>query len=163
MPASAPLLTGKNRRRALQALIATLLLALGIAAGSGAAHASSLTFTPAQIQLGDDHCSVGGWPGGTIYCFTAVGVNFPNGTQEIFGVGLSGAAWTVWGTEANPSSWTSLGAPATGGCDASNQLGLTTDGNYGLDLTCFDNFGHFYRNGRTDGVSGGWLGWMKIF
>jgi hypothetical protein len=41
MSASAPLLTGKNRRRALQALIAAPLLALGIAAGSGIANPAS--------------------------------------------------------------------------------------------------------------------------
>lgn len=70
--------------------------------------------------------------------------------------------WTDWGTEGNPSGWKSLDSPTTGGCDASHQLGLTTDGDYGLDLTCYDNFRHFYRNGRGDGPNGGWSGWTKI-
>ena len=162
MSASASLLTGKNRRRALRALIAGPLLALGLAAGSGTAHASGPgTFTPGEIHLGNNHCSVSGWPGGTIYCGTSIGTNFPNGTQEICGTGLSGAVWTVWGTEAHPSGWKSMGSPASGGCYASQQLALTNAGDYGLILACNDNFGNFYENVRSYGQNGGWSGWFK--
>src|SRR5215471_16749588 len=64
MSASASLLTGKNRRRALQALIAAPLLALGIAAGSGTAHAVTGIFAPGEVRLADGHCAVSGWPHG---------------------------------------------------------------------------------------------------
>jgi len=97
MSASASLLTGKNRRRALQALIAAPLLALGIAAGSGTAHAVTGIFAPGEVRLADGHCAVSGWPHGEILCKTSVGANFPNHTQEIFGIGLDGAMWTDWG------------------------------------------------------------------
>src|SRR5581483_608690 len=110
------------------------LLALGIAAGSGTAHASSNPFTPKEVPLGNNHCSVSGWPGGTIFCGTSVGTNFPNKTQEIFGIGLDGAVWTDWGTEAHPSGWKSMGAPTSGGCDpAAGQLLLgVRDRHYNL-------------------------------
>lgn len=167
MSASAPLLTGKNRRRALQALIAAPLLALGIAAGSGTAHASSLTFIPAEVHLSNGYCSVSGWPGGTIFCGTSMGANFPNGTQEVFGIGTSGAVWTDWGTEAKPSGWHSLGAPTTGGCDptynlGSNRLGIGNDGDYGLGVNCYSNLGDLWEIRRNDGPSGGWNGWIEF-
>jgi hypothetical protein len=161
--ASAPLLTGKNRRRTFQALIAAPLLALGIAAGSGTAHASSLTFIPGEVHLSNGYCSVSGWPGGTIYCGTSVGANFPNGTQEIFGTGLNDAVWTDWGTEAHPSGWKSLGAPPHE-CDPnpgneSGRLLLSNDTNYGLSLYCTEFNGFTAADYRSDGPNGSWSGW----
>lgn len=166
MSASASLLTGKHRRRALQALIAVPLLALGIAAGPGTAHAASLTFIPGEVALGGGHCSISGWPNGTIFCGTSVGANFPNGTQEIFGIGLDAAVWTDWGTEARPSGWKSLGAPTTVGggppdlCDPNFRLQLSNDGHYGLTLECHDIYGIPWYRVRSDGASGGWGGWF---
>jgi hypothetical protein len=163
MPASAPLLTGKNRRRALQALIAAPLLALGIAAGSGTAHAaSSPTFVPEEIHLADGHCSISGWPNGEIFCGTSIGANFPNGTQEIFGIGLNDAVWTDWGTEARPSGWKSLGAPTTGRCNPSDGLALRNTGDYELTIFCLDNnAGTLWFDDRGAGVSAGWGGWNE--
>lgn len=162
MSASAPLLTGKNRRRALQALIAAPLLALGVAAGSGTAHASSTTFRPAEVHLADGHCSISGWPNGEIFCGTSIGANFPNGTQEIFGIGLNDAVWTDWGTEAKPSGWKSMGGPTTGLCRPSDGLTLANDGNYELYLDCLDNnSGTLWIDHRGAGVSAGWSGWYE--
>jgi hypothetical protein len=162
MSASAPLLTGKHRRRALQALIAATLLALGIAAGSGTAHADGPTFTPAEVHLPNGNCSVSGWPHGTIFCGTSIGVTFPNQTQEIFGVGLDGAVWTDWGTEAHPSGWKSMGDPTAGfGCDTNARLYLRNIGNYVLNLGCY-SFGGFYLNDRSPRVNGTWSGWFLV-
>ena len=161
MPASAPLLTGKKRRRALQALIAAPLLALGIAAGSGTAHASpSPTFRPGEVQLGNGHCSVSGWPGGTIFCGTSRGANLPNGTQEIFGIGLDGGVWTDWGTEASPSGWKLLDGSSSPTCDPSSGLGLANNGDYRLVVECLNIINHFpWQDDRAAGASGGWSGW----
>jgi hypothetical protein len=108
MSASAPLLTGKNRRRGLQALIAAPLLALGI------------------------------------------GANFPNGTQEIFGIGLDDSMWTDWGTEAHPSGWQQL-SPALSDpfCDPSWGIVLSNNGDYGLEVECCD-FNGKVRRYRAD-------------
>jgi hypothetical protein len=158
MSASASLLTGKNHRRVLQALIAATLLALGIAAGPGTAHASNPIFTPAEVQVGGGHCTVSGWPHGEIFCGTSEGANLPNGTQEIFGVGLDGAVWTDWGTEASPSGWQSMGAPS-GGCAHSGRLSIANYGNYELSIGCDDNGIIRYRY-RSAGPNGGWSGWI---
>jgi len=158
MSASASLLTGKSRR-VLRALIAAPLLALGIAAGPGTAHASSpLVFVPAEVPVGGGHCTVSGWPHGEIFCGTSEGANFPNGTQEIFGVGLDGAVWTDWGTEASPSGWKSLGAPS-GGCVHSYRLNIANYANYSLTIGCYDNSGVLWEKYRSAGVNGGWGGW----
>jgi hypothetical protein len=161
MSALASLLTGKNRRRVLQALIAAPLLALGIAAGPGTAHASSayLIF-PTEIPLADGYCAVSGWPHGEIYCGTSAGVNFPNNTQEIFGIGLNKAVWTDWGTQAKPSGWKSMGAPPNR-CDPTAPLFLgSVDDAYALDLECGDPQGNVWYDDRSAGVNGGWGGWM---
>lgn len=161
MPASAPPRTGKNRRRVLQAVIAAPLLALGIAAGSGTAHASSPLFTPAEVHLSDGNCSVSGWPHGEIFCGTSVGANLPNGTQEIFGIGLNYAVWTDWGTEARPSGWKQLSGPQPSICDPSNgRLVLGNDGDYGLIVGCTDFSGTTWSNSRGDGPNGTWSGWI---
>ncbi len=159
---SAPLLTGKNRRRALTALCAAPLVALGIAAGSGTAHADSSTFYPAEVHLSNGYCSVSGWPGGTIFCTTSSGVNFPNGTQEIFGIGTNYAVWTDYGTEAHASGWQSMGAPS-GGCDpGKGHLPVANEGNYALILGCYDNYGDVpWTKDRSAGVSGGWSAWIS--
>lgn len=158
MSASASLRTRKNRRRALGALIAAPLLALGIAAGTGTAHASPLVFVPAEVPLGGGHCAVSGWPNGEIFCGTSEGANFPNGTQEIFGVGLNGAVWTDWGTEAHPSGWKSLGNPS-GGCVHIYRLNIANYGNYSLTIGCYDNSGELWERDRSAGVNGGWGSW----
>src|ERR1700753_4323886 len=155
MSASASPRTGKNRRRVLLALIAAPLLALGIAAGHGTAHASPLWFFPAEVSVGGGHCTVSGWPHGEIFCGTSVGANFPNGTQEIFGVGLDGAVWTDWGTEASPSGWKSLGAPS-GGCVHSGRLNIANYTTYSLTIGCYDNSGELWEKDRSAGVNGGW-------
>jgi hypothetical protein len=161
MSASASLLTGKNRRRALQALIAAPLLALGIAAGPGTAHAAApLLFTPAQVQLGGGHCSVSGWPHGTIFCGTSLGASFPNGTQEIFGIGLDDSMWTDWGTEAHPSGWQQLSPGLSDTfCAPSWGIVLSNNGDYGLEVECWDFNGKAWFDDRSDGASGGWSGW----
>jgi hypothetical protein len=162
MSASASLLTGKNRRRALQALIAAPLLALGIAAGSGTAHASTpATFRPAEVHLSNGYCSVSGWPGGTIYCGTSRGANLPNRTQEIFGIGLDGAVWTDWGTEAHPSGWKLLDGPTSPIFDTcSGCLGLANTGNYQLHVVGLDYPNHIpHEDDRSAGPSGEWDGW----
>lgn len=159
MSASTPLLTDKHRHRALQLLIAVPLLALGIAAGAGTAYASSPTFTPAEVHLSNGYCSVSGWPNGEIFCGTSKGANLPDGTQEIFGIGLDDAVWTDWGTEAHPSSWKSLGAPSNG-CNAGHgRLDLTNYGDYNLAVGCWDFNGNETIDVRIDGPNGTWLGW----
>jgi hypothetical protein len=162
MSAPASLRTGKNRRRALRALLAGPLLALGIAAGPGTAHASDPVFTPAEVHLADGHCSVSGWPHGEIFCGTSVGANFPDGTQEIFGIGLNDAMWTDWGTEASPSGWKSMGAPPTSRCDPGSTDGLSNDGDYALVLDCHDFSGTLWFNDRGAGASAGWSGWHLL-
>lgn len=162
MSASASLPTGRNRR-ALQALIAAPLLALGIAAGSGTAYAAaSPTFRPAEVHLADGHCAISGWPNGEIFCGTSIGANFPNGSQEIFGIGLNDAVWTDWGTEAKPSGWKSMGGPTTGLCNPGDGLALSNFGNYQLSLYCEDNnAGTLWFDTRGAGASGGWAGWKE--
>jgi hypothetical protein len=112
--------------------------------------------------VGGGYCTVSGWPHGEIYCGTSAGVNFPNNTQEIFGIGLDKAVWTDWGTEAKPSGWKSLGAPPNG-CDVSDPtsafgLGLVDDA-YALDIDCYDKSGNLWFKDRSAGVNGGWGGW----
>jgi hypothetical protein len=158
MSASAALLTGKKGRRALQALIAAPLMALGIAAGSGTAHASTTNlFRPEQDPQANGYCSVSGWPNGYIICGSGIGVTFPNGTQEVFGIGENGAMWTDWGTESNPSGWKTMG----GQCDTLFATGLSNNGNYSVTLYCVaPNAGDYYSKTRSAGVSGGWGGWQ---
>ena len=87
-----------------------------------------------------------------------MGVNFPNRTQEIFGVGLDNAVWTDWGTEASPSGWKSLGAPS-GGCVHSYRLNIANYGNYSVTIGCYDNSGELWERDRSAGVNGGWGMW----
>jgi hypothetical protein len=161
MSVSASLLAGKNRRRALQALIAGPLLALGITAGSGTAHASSLTFIPAEVPQGGGDCTISGWPNGEILCGSSRGANFPNGTQEIFGIGLDGNVWTDWGTEARPSGWKSMGGFASQNIPfADIRINISNDGDYGLTISCVTIYGTTYYDKRGDGASAGWSGWF---
>jgi hypothetical protein len=160
MSASASLLTGKNRRRALLALIAAPLVALGSVAGSGTAYAAPPpVFRPAEVQLGGGHCSVSGWPNGEIFCGSSIGANFPNGTQEVFGIGLDEAVWTDWGTEASPSGWKSLGAPPNTRCNPAGGTVLSNNGDYGLVIACLGMDGNVWIRVRADGVNGGWAPW----
>ena len=158
MSASASLLTGKNRRRALRALIAAPLVALGVAAGSGSAHASAPYFFPGEVPVNSQDCAVSGWPHGEILCGTSVGANFPNGTQEVFGIGLDGAVWTDWGTEASPSGWKSLGAPPNV-CVNYGHLNLGNNGNYSLTIGCYDQNLELWQRDRSAGPNGGWGAW----
>jgi hypothetical protein len=161
MSASAPLLTSKKRRRALLALIAAPLVALGIAAGAGTAHAAT-SFRPAEVHLSNGYCSISGWPGGTIFCGTSIGANFPNGTQEIFGIGTNKAVWTDWGTEAHPSGWKSMGGPTTGLCNPSDGLALDPYANYALTIYCQDNnAGTLWYDERGASATSGWGGWRE--
>jgi hypothetical protein len=162
MSASASFLTGKNRRRAFQALIAGSFLVLGVAAGPGTAHAAPLTFTPAEVHLADGHCSVSGWPHGEIFCGTSAGANFPNGTQEIFGIGLDDGVWTDWGTEARPSGWVKLGVQ-TFTCDTDQRLQILNLGNYQITITCSNSEDAvIWANARSAGVNGTWAGWVAL-
>jgi hypothetical protein len=161
MSQSASLHTGKHRR-ALLAILVAALVALGIAIGPGTAHASTADlFIPAQPQKGKGTCSAGGW-GGTIWCGTGIGVTFPDGTQEVFGIGtadgaIDNAMWTIFGTEAHPSAWESLG----GICDETWAVGLSNNLNYSLTLYCVgtNNPQTWWRKTRSSGVSGGWGAW----
>jgi len=162
MSAPAFLRIGRHRRRALLAILVAPLAALGIVTGSGTAHASTAgLFIPAQNYAGQpNECSVSGWPNGTIWCYTGVGANFPNHTQEVFGIGTNNAVWTDWGTEANPSGWKSMG----GQCDPSYGLGLSSNaGTYGLTLYCVASGpganGDYWYKTRGAGQSAGWSGW----
>jgi hypothetical protein len=137
-------------------MLIAALVALGIAIGPGTAHASTTgLFRPAENSLGNSECSVSGWPNGIIWCGTGIGANFPNGTQEVFGIGLNGAMWTDYGTESHPSGWKSLG----GSCVRAYVTGLASDGDYGLSLFCIGIDLNWYVNTRDFGVSGGWSGW----
>ncbi len=158
MSASAALLTGKKGRRALQALIAAPLMALGIAAGSGTAHASTTDlFRPEQNQQANGYCSVSGWPNGYIFCGSGIGIGitFPNGTQEVFGIGEDNAMWTDYGTESHPSGWKSMG----GQCLTLFATGLSNNGNYSVTLYCVGTNNDYCYRTRSAGVSGGWGGW----
>jgi hypothetical protein len=96
-----------------------------------------------------------------IFCGTSVGANLPNGTQEIFGIGLNYAVWTDWGTEARPSGWKQLSGPQPSICDPSNgRLVLGNDGDYGLIVGCTDFSGTTWSNSRGDGPNGTWSGWI---
>jgi hypothetical protein len=155
MSASAAPPTGKKGRRALQALIAAPLMALGIAAGSGTAHASTTDlFIPEQNPQPNGYCSVSGWANGYIFCGSGIGVTFPNGNQEVFGIGEDGAMWTDWGTEAHPSGWKTMG----GQCQTLFSTGLSNNGNYSVTLYCVGN-NEYYSKTRATGPSGGWGGW----
>ena len=160
MSPSASLHTSKHRR-ALLAILVAALVALGIAIGPGTAHASTADlFIPAQPGLGAGTCSAGGW-GGIIWCGTGIGVTFPNGTQEVFGIGAGGGAgedamWTVWGTEAHASGWKSLG----GICNPFFVTGLSNNLNYSLTIYCVGSNGDWWSRTRSSGVSGGWGAWQ---
>jgi hypothetical protein len=158
MSPSASLHTGKHRRRALLATLVAPLVTLGIAIGPGMAHASTpALFLPAENSLGNNNCSVSGWPNGIIWCGTGVGANFPNGTQEVFGIGQDDAVWTDYGTESHPSGWKSLG----GSCDpdVDYSLGLSNSGDYYLTVYCLGGNSDYWAKTRSPGVSGGWGGW----
>jgi hypothetical protein len=112
--------------------------------------------------LANGYCSISGWPNGEIFCGTSIGANFPNGTQEIFGIGLNDAVWTDWGKEASPSGWKSMGGPTTGLCKPSQGLALSNYGNYQLTLYCSDNnAGTLWYDERGAGASAGWSGWYE--
>jgi hypothetical protein len=128
MSASASPLTGKNRRRILRAL-----------GGRRTRHGQRLAERGDRLRY-------------------LRGANFPNGTQEIFGVGLDGAVWTDWGTEARPSGWKSLGAPS-GECVHSGRLNIANYANYSLTMGCYDNSGELWERDRSAGVNGGWGTW----
>jgi len=136
----------------------------GAATGTMAAPAKLVPASTSVISAATSSChscSVSGWPHGEIFCGTSVGANLPNGTQEIFGIGLNYAVWTDWGTEARPSGWKQLSGPQPSICDPSNgRLVLGNDGDYGLIVGCTDFSGTTWSNSRGDGPNGTWSGWI---
>jgi hypothetical protein len=64
------------------------------------------------------------------------------------------------GTEAHPSGWQQL-SPALSDpfCDPSWGIVLSNNGDYGLEVECWDFNGKAWFDDRGNGASGGWSGW----
>lgn len=102
-----------------------------------------------------------GWGGG-FYCAStdpdhgAIWYEFPNGTEEVFVVGLDWSVWTRWNnTSGGLSAWTSLGGQVE---HTEPVIGLSGS-SWGVTLVVFGTNGDYYYDTRSDSPSGGWTGW----
>lgn len=96
---------------------------------------------------------------GTINCaYSQTDYEFPDGSEESFVIGMSGAVWTAWNSS---GSWEEKSM----GGNAVSPVYLKYEANWFLQITAKGDGGPFYCNDRgqvgSAGPSSGWGGWYE--